>query len=123
MQQADFSLPHFSPIELLLPDYEVAVAEKTKTYDFRETLFATVGDALVGATFDAVEAICEAACEAAYEAAEAVADMILGLPARSPSDFAIKARVLLARGPDPANMCDYRPGDLSRFVQEIAARV
>jgi hypothetical protein len=44
------------------------------------------------------------------------------LPSFSPSDDAIKARVLLARGPDPANMFYYRPEDLSRFVQEIAAR-
>lgn len=116
MSQAAFSLPQFSPFELLLADYEVATAEKDYAYELWHGAWAATGGG--GAAVDAVDAA-EAACDAAYDAVEAVTDMILALPARSSSEVAIKARVLSARGADPADLFYYRPQDLTRFVQEV----
>ena len=107
MSQAAFSLPHFSPIELLSADYEVAITEKTTAY--------AIADKAAPAAYD----VAEAGCSAAYDAAESVADMILAIPAGSLKDLAIKARVLLTHGADPADLLHYRPDDLSRFVEEV----
>ncbi|WP_128956226.1 hypothetical protein [Bradyrhizobium zhanjiangense] len=86
MSQAAFSLPQFSPIELLSADYEVAIAEKISAYK--------KADRAPIAAYD----VAEAGCSAAYDAAEGVADMILALPAGSLKDLAIKARVLPTHG-------------------------
>ena len=72
-----------------------------------------------GVAADAIFAVAQAAYDAAYDAVEAVADMIFANPTRSKADAAIKARVLLARGADPADLFYYRPKDLIGFIQEI----
>jgi hypothetical protein len=46
----------------------------------------------------------EAACDAAYGDVEAIADMILASPIGSAADAAIKASILLSRGPGPADL-------------------
>jgi hypothetical protein len=108
MQQAAFSLPlPTSTIETLIKNYEAADAEKSRVY----ALAANAAD-------DDVDAA-EAACGAAYDAVEGIADVILATPIGSATDVAIKARVLLARGADAADLFHYRPEDLTQFVQEL----
>jgi hypothetical protein len=114
MQQADFSLPPSSSIELLLADYEVAIEEKKRAYALSE-----VRAGADGPDADAKFAAAEAAADRAYEAAEDVADMILALPARSTRELAIKVRVLSAR--DPYHQVHHRPEDLTRFLQEVSS--
>lgn len=112
MSQATASLPQpCSSIEALFTNHQAALAEKRRVYALAEQ----AGDA----DADAAEAACDAACDAE----ESVADMILARHARSQIEFAIQARVLLARGADPADLFYYRPEDLTRFIQEIAARL
>lgn len=113
MSQAPFSLPQFSPIELLLADYEVAIDEKKAAYAVSDTCCDAGGpDARANL------ATAEATADRAYEAVEDLADMILDLPAQSASELAIKARVLSAR--DPYHQVHYRPEDLTRFLQEVS---
>ena len=95
-----------STIETLFKTYQAAVAEKRHIY-------ALADDTDDNAT--------EAACNAAFDAAEDIADALLAAPITSDVDRAIKARVLLARGADPADLFYYRPADLIRFIQEISS--
>ncbi|WP_128940522.1 hypothetical protein [Bradyrhizobium zhanjiangense] len=103
MQQAELSLPR------LFENYQAADAEKRRVYAMAEQ----AADDDIGAA--------EVACYAAHDTAEAVADAILAWPARSPIEFAIKARVLLARGSDPVDLFHYRPEDLARFLREVCS--
>jgi hypothetical protein len=100
MQQAALT------ISQLFTDYQTADAEKRRIY--------ALADQSDDGGCDAADA-----CDAAYDAAEAVADAILATPAHSYTHLAIKARVLLARGTDLADLLYYRPNDLSRFIQEV----
>jgi len=45
---------------------------------------------------------------------------VIATPIGSATDAAIKARVLLARGADAADLFYYRPEDLTQFVQELS---
>jgi len=94
-----------SAIETLFKTYQAAVAEKRRMYALAD---------------DTDDDATEAGCAAAYSAAENIADALLAAPVTSDVDRALKARVLLARGADPADLFYYRPADLIRFIQEIS---
>lgn len=105
-----FSLPQFSPFELLLADYEVAVEEADRAH-------AIWNEARTDAALHAAEA----ALDAATSAVDTVGDMILAIPGGSASDFALKAEVLFMPGDaDFTEMFCFRPKDLPQFIQEIA---
>lgn len=108
MSQAAVTLSRpTSAIEALFARYQVADAEKRRVY--------ALADDTADVDLDAAEAV----CDAAHDAVESVADAILAAAAKSTTDLAIKAQVLLARGADPADLFHYRPQDLTRFVQEV----
>ncbi|WP_439406407.1 hypothetical protein ACNJX9_34035 [Bradyrhizobium sp. DASA03076] len=100
------SLTKPTPIELLWKQFQTTADAKREIYALADqTADTDYSDAA------------EAACDAAYDALEAVADAILATPLASKADAAIQAQVLLARGAE--GLLQYRPKDLTRFVQEI----